>query len=74
MSVDTTRGLLMVSPLASRRLTRWVADDDIAVEVAHLHRVMTRIQSALRDIPNAERSYIANALLNLAVAKVEGSS
>lgn len=58
----------MVSTLASRSLTRWVADGDIALEVAHLQKVMWRIQSALRDVPNSERSYIANALLNVAVA------
>jgi hypothetical protein len=58
----------MFSPLASRSLTRWVSDGDIAIEVAHLQKVMWRIQSALHDVPNSERSYIANALLNVAVA------
>lgn len=58
----------MVSTLASRCLTRWVSDGEIAVEVAHLQKVMWRIQSALRDVPNSQRSYIANALLNVAVA------
>ena len=58
----------MVSSPALRSLTRWVSDGDFAIEVAHLQKVMWRIQSVLRDVPNSERSYIANALLNVAVA------
>ncbi len=48
-------------------LTRVMTDDDCAVEVAQLQSVLGRIQSALRDVPLAQREYIANALLNLAV-------
>ena len=55
-------------PVVSRRcLTRVMTDDDHGIEVAQLQSVMQRIQSALRDVPPAQREYIANALLNLAV-------
>jgi hypothetical protein len=49
-------------------LTRVMTDDDRAVEIAQLQSVMQRIQGALRDVPLAQREYIANALLNLAVS------
>ena len=49
-------------------LTRVMTDDDHGVEIAQLQSVMQRIQSALRDVPPAQREYIANALLNLAVS------
>jgi hypothetical protein len=52
-----------------RCLTRWVADDD-GIEVAHLQEVMMRIRSAFHEVLIAKRSYIANALLNLAVARM----
>ncbi len=51
-------------------LTRVMIDDDCAVEVAQLQTVMQRIQYMLHDIPAAQREYIANALLNLAVARM----
>ena len=53
--------------LSHRCLTRVMTDDDSAVEIAQLQSVMQRIQGALRDVPLAQREYIANALLNLAV-------
>ena len=49
-------------------LTRVMTDDDCGVEIAQLPSVMQRIQSALRDVPLAQREYIANALLILAVS------
>ena len=49
-------------------LTRVMTDDDSGVEIAQLQSVMQRIQSALRDVPLAQREYIANALLTLAVS------
>lgn len=49
-------------------LTRVMTDDDCGVEIAQLQSVMQRIQGALRDVPLAQREYIANALLNLAVS------
>jgi hypothetical protein len=49
-------------------LTRIMTDDDRGVEIAQLQSVMQRIQGALRDVPLAQREYIANALLNLAVS------
>jgi hypothetical protein len=53
-----------------RCLTRVVIDDDCGVEVAQLQSVMQRIQSMLHDVPQAQREYIANALLNLAVSRM----
>jgi hypothetical protein len=49
-------------------LTRVMTDDDGSVEIAQLQLVLQRIQSALRDVPLAQREYIANALLTLAVS------
>jgi hypothetical protein len=49
-------------------LTRVMTDDDRGVEIAQLQSVLQRIQSALRDVPLAQREYIANALLTLAVS------
>jgi len=49
-------------------LTRVMTDDDRGVEIAQLQSVMQRIQNALRDVPLAQREYIANALLTLAVS------
>lgn len=60
----------MGSIVSQRRLTRVLAGDDIALEIAQIETVMTRIQNALRDIPEAQRGYMANALLNLAVSKM----
>lgn len=60
----------MNSVVSRRCLTRVMTDDDRGVEVAQLQSVMQRIQSALRDMPIAQREYIANALLNLAVSRM----
>lgn len=60
----------MNSVVSRRCLTRVMTDDDRGVEVAQLQSVMQRIQSALRDMPTAQREYIANALLNLAVSRM----
>lgn len=49
-------------------LTRVMTGDDCGVEIAQLQAVLQRIQNALRDVPLAQREYIANALLNLAVS------
>ena len=67
----------MGSTSTSRCLTRVVLDDDCGIEVAQLQSVMHRIQSTLRDVLQAQREYIANALLNLAVSRMlkeEGNS
>jgi len=53
-----------------RCLTRVVIDADCGIEVAQLQSVMQRIQSMLYDVPQAQREYIANALLNLAVSRM----
>ena len=60
----------MTSSVSHRCLTRVMTDDDRGVEVAQLQSVMHRIQSSLRDVPQAQREYIANALLNLAVSRM----
>ena len=62
--------LVMNSVVPRRCLTRVMMDDDRGVEVAQLQSVMHRIQSSLRDVPQAQREYIANALLNLAVSRM----
>ncbi len=60
-----------MNAVVSRRcLTRVMTDDDRGVEVAQLQSVMHRIQSSLHDVPMAQREYIANALLNLAVTRM----
>jgi hypothetical protein len=66
----------MNAVVAHRCLTRVMTDDDRGLEVAQLQSVMHRIQSSLRDMPMAQREYIANALLNLAVTRMvrEGGS
>lgn len=51
-------------------LTRVVIDDEVTLEVAQLQAVMHRIQCMLHDVPQVQREYIANALLNLAVARM----
>jgi len=56
--------------VSHRCLTRVMTDDDRGVEIAQLQSVMHRIQSSLRDVPAAQREYIANALLNLAVSRM----
>jgi hypothetical protein len=61
--------VLTMNTLVSHRcLTRVMTDDDRGVEIAQLQLVMQRIQSAMRDVPPAQREYIANALLVLAVS------
>jgi hypothetical protein len=61
--------VLTMNTLVSQRcLTRVMTDDDRGVEIAQLQLVMQRIQSAMRDVPPAQREYIANALLVLAVS------
>lgn len=51
-------------------LTRVVVGDECDIEVAELARALQRIQSELRDVPVAQREYIANALLDLAVSRL----
>lgn len=51
-------------------LTRVVVGDEREIEVAELALALQRIQSELHGVPAAQRDYIANALLELAVAKV----
>lgn len=53
-----------------RCLTRVMTDDERGLEVAQLQSVMHRIQGALMNVPQAQREYIANALLNLAVSRM----
>lgn len=60
----------MRSMLPPGCLTRVVVDDEYQIEVAQLQVAMQRIQAALDGVPPAQREYIANALLNLAVSKV----
>ncbi len=60
----------MSSTFPSRCLTRVMIDDDCSIEVAQLQSVMHRIQRMLHDIPQGQREYIANALLNLAVSRM----
>lgn len=54
-------------------LTRVVVGDECDIEVAELALTLQRIQSELRDVPVAQREYIANALLGLAVSRVPTS-
>jgi hypothetical protein len=67
------QGDLMALTLPPRCLTR-VVIDDAAVEVAQLQSVMQRIQQMLSGVPAAQREYIANALLNVAVARMLADS
>ncbi|HEY5808711.1 MAG TPA: hypothetical protein VIT67_12115 [Povalibacter sp.] len=60
----------MFSTSSARCLTRVMIDDDCGIEVAQLQTVMHRIQCMLHGVPAAEREYIANALLNLAIARM----
>jgi hypothetical protein len=64
----------MSATFASRCLTRVMIDDDSGVEVAQLQSILHRIQCTLRDVPQAQREYIANALLNLAVSRMWGGA
>jgi hypothetical protein len=57
-------------------ITRIIDGDQHDLHLAQLQFVMQRIQDALRDVPPAERLYLGNALLNLAVNRIlcdEGS-
>lgn len=58
------------------RITRVVDGEDHEVQLAQLQAVMHRIQGALRtlsyEMPAAQRTYIGNALLNLAVTRILG--
>lgn len=47
--------------------TRVVVDGVEDVEIAQLHSVELRIRECLQHIPEAQRRYIENALLNLAL-------
>jgi hypothetical protein len=51
-------------------LTRVVVGDECDIEMAQRALALQRIQSELRDVPVAQREYIANALLGLAVSRV----
>lgn len=59
-----------MSAAVSRCLTRIVVDDEHEVAIAQLQLVMQRIQHAMGNVPVSQREYIANALLNLAVARM----
>lgn len=63
-------GLIVRSAFAAGCLTRIVIDDDRTIEVAQLQAAMQRIQSMLNNVPAAQREYIANALLTLAVKRI----
>lgn len=60
----------MSSTSSARCLTRVMIDDDCGIEVAQFQAVMHRIQCMLHDVPAAQREYIANALLDLAIARM----
>lgn len=55
-------------------ITRVVDGGDHDLQLAELPMVMQRIQTALCDVSMAERIYIGNALLNLAVKFMTGRS
>ncbi len=54
---------------SGRGLTRIVTGDS-DIEVAQLRAVLQRIQAALRDIPAAQRDYVAKALLSEAARRI----
>ena len=56
--------------LNSKCITRVVVDGHEDLELAELQSVMHQIQIALSHIPSAQRTYIGNALLNLAVCRM----
>lgn len=64
--------LVMRPTFAAGCLTRIVIDNERTIEVAQLQAAMQRIQSRLNNVPPAQRDYIANALLNLAVERMSG--
>ncbi|MGE0187831.1 MAG: hypothetical protein AB7F79_00770 [Steroidobacteraceae bacterium] len=49
---------------ASQCITRIVDGTRHELHLAQLQAVMQRIQTSLRDIPEAERTHVGNALLN----------
>lgn len=51
-------------------MTRVVVDGDLDLEVAELQTVMQRIRASLNYIPESQRMYVGNALLNLAVCRM----
>lgn len=51
-------------------MTRVVVDGDLDLEVAELHAVMQRIRNSLNRIPESQRMYVGNALLNLAICRM----
>jgi len=58
----------MRSNASSSCITRVVVDGQQEVELAELQLVMQRIQGVLRHlVPPAQRTYLGNALLNLAL-------
>ena len=58
-----------MEPGSSQCLTR-VVIDGAHVDVAQLGDIHARIEAALRRIPPQERTHLANALLDLAVARI----
>lgn len=54
--------------------TRVVLDGIEGVEIAQLHAIEGRIRACLQHIPDAQRLYISNALLNLAIARLLAGS
>lgn len=54
----------------SQCITRVVDGSGHDLQLAQLQAVMQRIQSALLTVPIAERTYLGNALLNLAVNRI----
>lgn len=69
-SVCVVSRSIVRSTVAAGCLTRVVIDNDRSIEIAQLQTVMQRIQSMLDHVPAAQREYIANALLNLAVERI----
>lgn len=51
-------------------MTRVVVDGDLDLEVAELQSVMQRIRDSLHHIPESQRMYVGNALLNLAICRM----
>lgn len=55
------------------RLTRVVGGKQLDVDMAQLQTVMLRIQAELNSVPRAQREYVATALFELAVSKLQKS-
>lgn len=60
----------MRSQSNSNCITRVVVDGDQHIEIAELQSVMQRIRQSLQHIPESQRVYVGNALLNLAVCRM----